>query len=49
MRKLLLILLAFIAIFTFIRTLEKPEAAELGEVREASQKIDLDLTRNFSE
>jgi hypothetical protein len=28
MRKLLLILLGFIAIFTYIRTLERPEAAE---------------------
>ena len=36
MRKLLLILLAFIAVFTYIRTLEKPEAAEFKDVpREA--------------
>ena len=32
MRKLLLILLAFIAVFTYIRTLEKPEAAEMREM-----------------
>jgi hypothetical protein len=32
MRKLLLVLLAFIAIFTYIRALEKPEAAELREI-----------------
>ena len=31
MRKLLLILLAFIAIFNLIRTIEKPQAAEIGE------------------
>ena len=31
MRKLLLILLAFIAIFTYIRVLEGPGAAELRE------------------
>jgi len=42
MRKLLLILLASIAIFTFIRTLEKPEAAELGE---KPQKIEINLTQ----
>jgi hypothetical protein len=29
MRKLLLILLAFIAVFTYIRSLEKAEAAEI--------------------
>jgi len=40
MRKLLLILLAFIAIFTFIRAFEKPEAAELGE---KPQEIELNL------
>jgi len=42
MHKLLLILLAFIAIFTFIRTLEKPEAAELGE---NPREIELNLSR----
>jgi hypothetical protein len=31
MRKLLLVLLAFIAVFTFIRTLEKTEAAEIPQ------------------
>ena len=40
MRKLFLILLAFIAVFTYIRTLEKPEAAELGgNPREARAEI----------
>jgi hypothetical protein len=29
MRKLILILLAFIAVFTYIRTIEKAEAAEV--------------------
>ena len=42
MHKLLLILLAFIAIFTFIRTIEKPEAAELGE---KPQEIELNLSQ----
>ena len=32
MRKLVLILLAFIAVFTYIRTLEKPQAAEISEI-----------------
>jgi hypothetical protein len=40
MRKLLLILLGFIAIFTFINTLERPEAAELkNQPREARVEI----------
>ena len=30
MRKLLLILLAFIAVFNLIRTIERPQAAELA-------------------
>ena len=34
MRKLFLVLLAFIAIFTLIRTIERPHAAELGENRQ---------------
>ena len=34
MRKLLLILLAFIAVFNLIRTIDGPYAAELGENRQ---------------
>lgn len=39
MRKLLLILLAFIAVFTFIRTLERPEAAELRMSQETGTEF----------
>ncbi|MCL2068209.1 MAG: hypothetical protein FWG99_12195 [Treponema sp.] len=47
MRKLLLILLGFIAIFTFIRTIEEPEAAELRNPRQEAN-VELSIT-NFSE
>ena len=37
MRKLFLILLAFIAIFTFIRTMEEPSASELWGDRQQEE------------
>ena len=41
MRKLLLILLAFIAVFTYIRVLEEPEAAELRESHRQEVRVGL--------
>jgi len=38
-RKLLLILLAFIAVFTYIRVLEEPEAAELRETHRQEARV----------
>jgi len=41
-RKLLLILLAFIAIFTLIRTIERPQAAEI-EGKPQEEKVELSI------
>ena len=40
MRKLLLVLLGFIAVFTYIQNLEKPEAAEF---KDAPQEARIEL------
>ena len=37
MRKLLLVLLGFIAVFTYIRNLEKPEAAEFKDIHQEAR------------